>query len=91
MSASVEASGKASECPCHGSTQAGIGAPDGTDVAGRIGSLAEGREVLRQTLISLLPAAVAHEVTTHDDAEALLEALDRDVVSSSDHSCSGHC
>ena len=66
--------------------QAGIGAPDGTDVAGRIGSLAEGREVLRQTLISLLPAVVAHEVTTHDDAEALLEALDRGVVSSSDHS-----
>jgi 2-polyprenyl-3-methyl-5-hydroxy-6-metoxy-1,4-benzoquinol methylase len=65
--------------------QAGIGAPDGTDVSGRIGSLAVSQGVLRQTLLSLLPAAVTHQVATQASIAGMLEALDRDVVRTPDH------
>jgi 2-polyprenyl-3-methyl-5-hydroxy-6-metoxy-1,4-benzoquinol methylase len=61
--------------------QAGVGAPDGTDVAGRLEPLGTGRAVLEQTFRSILPAALAHGVTTGDAAAATLAALDGDAAS----------
>jgi 2-polyprenyl-3-methyl-5-hydroxy-6-metoxy-1,4-benzoquinol methylase len=60
--------------------EAGIGAPDGTDVAGRLDLFAVGRTVLEQTFRSVLPAAIAYGVTTTERAEATLAALDRDAA-----------
>jgi SAM-dependent methyltransferase len=58
--------------------QAGAGAPDGTDVAGRIETFAAGRPMLERTFRSILPAAVAHGITTGQDADATLAEVDRD-------------
>ena len=44
--------------------QAGVGAPDGTDVAGRLEPLATGQRMLSAVYRSILPAALAHGVTT---------------------------
>jgi SAM-dependent methyltransferase len=55
--------------------EAGIGRPDGTDVAGRLEPLARGRSILESTLHSVLPAAIAHGVTSAARAAAILEAL----------------
>jgi SAM-dependent methyltransferase len=60
--------------------QAGTGAPDGTDVAGRIEPLGTGRLMLEGAFRSLLPTAFAHGVTTPDDAAAMLAAIDRDAT-----------
>jgi ubiquinone/menaquinone biosynthesis C-methylase UbiE len=60
--------------------QAGVGVPDGTDVAGRIEPLATGRFLMEGTLRSLLPTALAHGVTTERDAAELLAAIDRDAT-----------
>jgi SAM-dependent methyltransferase len=60
--------------------QAGLGAPDGTDVAGRLEPLATGRAIMEHTFRSILPAAVAHGVTTADRAAGTLAAFDRDVT-----------
>jgi SAM-dependent methyltransferase len=65
--------------------QAGIGAPDGTDVAGRIEPLATGRTIVERSFSSVLPAAVAHGVTTEADAAATLAAIDRDATRFPDH------
>ena len=59
-------------------TQAGIGTPDGTDVAGRIEPLSSGRALLEGTFRSLLPTALAHGITTETAAAATLTAIDRD-------------
>ena len=58
--------------------QAGLGAPDGTDVAGRIEPLATGRTILEGAFRSVLPTAVAHGITTPAAAAATLAAIDRD-------------
>jgi SAM-dependent methyltransferase len=58
--------------------QAGIGDPDGTDVAGRIEPLATAGTYLADTLRSLLPAALAHGVTTADGGAAALDSISRD-------------
>jgi ubiquinone/menaquinone biosynthesis C-methylase UbiE len=58
--------------------QAGIGSPDGTDVAGRIEPLATGRVILERTFRSVLPTALAHGVTTPDRAAETLASIDRD-------------
>ncbi len=58
--------------------QAGVGAPDGTDVAGRIEPLATGRILLEHTFRSLLPAALAHGITTAASAAETLASIDRD-------------
>jgi SAM-dependent methyltransferase len=58
--------------------EAGLGAPDGTDVAGRIEPLATGRRILSATLSSVLPAALARGVTDEADADATLAGLARD-------------
>jgi SAM-dependent methyltransferase len=60
--------------------QAGVGEPDGTDVAGRLEPFATGRVLLASVLRSVLPAALAHGVTTETDAAAILSALDRDAA-----------
>jgi ubiquinone/menaquinone biosynthesis C-methylase UbiE len=60
--------------------QAGIGEPDGTDVAGRIESLASGRMLLESSFRSALPAALAHGITTEADAAASLAAIGRDAI-----------
>jgi 2-polyprenyl-3-methyl-5-hydroxy-6-metoxy-1,4-benzoquinol methylase len=60
--------------------QSGVGAPDGTDVSGRLFDLATSRTMLEQVLRSLLPVALAHRVTTEEEAEAVLEALRQDAV-----------
>jgi SAM-dependent methyltransferase len=60
--------------------QAGIGTPDGTDVAGRIEPLATGRIIMESTFRSLLPTALAHGVTTQERAAAALASIDRDAT-----------
>lgn len=60
--------------------RAGIGPPDGTDVAGRLEPLAAGRVYLQSTLRSALPGALAHGVTTEAKAHAMLAAIDRDAI-----------
>ena len=60
--------------------EAGVGTPDGTDVAGRIEPLATGRVFVESAFRSLLPAALAHGIITHDAADALLSVLDHDAA-----------
>jgi SAM-dependent methyltransferase len=60
--------------------RSGVGDPDGTDVAGRLEPLATGRAILERTFRSILPAALAHGITTEEQAEATLAAFDRDVA-----------
>ena len=55
--------------------QAGVGAPDGTDVAGRLVPLAETQHMLTGVYTSLLPAALAHGITTEAQAATTLESL----------------
>jgi hypothetical protein len=58
--------------------QAGIGDPDGTDVSGRIEPLSSGRALFEHTVRSVLPTALAHGVTTEEDAAATLASIGRD-------------
>jgi len=60
--------------------QAGVGTPDGTDVAGRIEPLATGRKIMEGSFRSVLPTALAHGVTTEADAAATLASIDRDAA-----------
>jgi SAM-dependent methyltransferase len=60
--------------------QAGVGTPDGTDVAGRIEPLATGRKIMESAFSSVLPTALAHGVTTEADAAATLASIDRDAA-----------
>jgi SAM-dependent methyltransferase len=60
--------------------QAGIGDPDGTDVAGRLDTLAAGRELLERVFRSVLPTALAHDITSDAEAAVTLAAFDRDVA-----------
>jgi len=64
--------------------QAGAGAPDGTDVAGRIEPLGTGRHMLESVFRRLLPVALAHGVTTDDAAAAALTAIDHDAIAFAD-------
>jgi hypothetical protein len=61
-------------------TQAGIGYPDGTDVAGRIEPLASGRAFLERTFRNMLPVALAYGITTSAGATELLAMIDRDTA-----------
>src|SRR5215469_493459 len=60
--------------------QAGVGTPDGTDVAGHLVPLAAASVQLEQVVRSVLPTAVAHGLATDEQAEMLLASMDRDVV-----------
>jgi ubiquinone/menaquinone biosynthesis C-methylase UbiE len=59
--------------------QAGVGAPDGTDVAGRLEPLAEAQRFFYGVHGGLLPAAIAHGVSTEADAAAWRARFARDV------------
>jgi SAM-dependent methyltransferase len=58
--------------------EAGVGPPDGTDVAGRMEPLAVGRTYLERTFRSVLPGGVAHGITTDAAASAVLAEFGRD-------------
>jgi SAM-dependent methyltransferase len=60
--------------------QAGIGTPDGTDVAGHIEPLATGRLIMERTFRSVLPMALARGITTEPRAAAALASIDRDAT-----------
>ena len=60
--------------------QAGIGAPGGTDVSGRIEPLGTGHRMLEGVFRSLLPVALAQGVTTEEAAATTLAALDTDAT-----------
>ena len=62
--------------------EAGLGAPDGTDVAGRVEAFAAGRPMLQATFTSVVPAAVAHGVTTEPAAAETTAALQADAAES---------
>ncbi|CCH77433.1 putative Methyltransferase type 11 [Nostocoides japonicum T1-X7] len=64
---------------------AGIGRPDGTDVAGRLDPLATAGRMLEGTFRSLLPAAIAHDLVTESDAEMLLVRLADDMTADPEH------
>jgi ubiquinone/menaquinone biosynthesis C-methylase UbiE len=55
--------------------EAGIGDPDGTDVAGTIGSLKEYGWLVSETYRNLLPRAIQMGLTTETESKALLEKL----------------
>jgi SAM-dependent methyltransferase len=59
---------------------AGVGAPDDTDVAGRLEPFPTGQAMLEHTLRSVLPAAYARGVTCEQHADETLEALRRDAA-----------
>src|SRR2546430_602836 len=61
-------------------TQAGIGYPDGTDVAGRIEPFGTGRAFLERVFRSVLPVALAYGITTSAGATELLATIDRDAA-----------
>jgi SAM-dependent methyltransferase len=58
--------------------QAGIGAPTGTDVSGRLEPLAETHQMLTAVYTSILPAAVARGITTEVQAATMLANFTRD-------------
>jgi hypothetical protein len=58
--------------------ESGVGAPDGTDVAGRLEPLAAGSQMLAAVFRSLHQVAVDHGITTDQQATASLDALARD-------------
>jgi trans-aconitate methyltransferase len=59
-------------------SEAGIGSPDGTEVAGRLDRLAEAALMFDAISRSLLPVAVRHGLITEPDADALLAHLHED-------------
>jgi SAM-dependent methyltransferase len=65
--------------------RAGIGAPDGTDVAGRLEPFKAASGYFTAVYRSLLPAALALELITEERSAALLDALARDAERASDH------
>jgi SAM-dependent methyltransferase len=58
--------------------QAGIGAPDGTDVSGHLEPLVEAHSMFSAAYTSVLPTAFAHGITTEQRAAATLSQLARD-------------
>jgi SAM-dependent methyltransferase len=64
--------------------QAGVGAPDGTDVTGRIEPLGTGSVMFASVFRSLLPVALAHGITTEEAAAATLTAFGRDAAQFAD-------
>jgi SAM-dependent methyltransferase len=66
--------------------QAGVGEADGTDVAGRVEPMATGHTMLEQVFRSVLPVALARDVTDEPHADAALAALHRDAARFPDHS-----
>jgi ubiquinone/menaquinone biosynthesis C-methylase UbiE len=59
--------------------QAAIGAPDGTDVAGRLEPLADSQALLTGAYQSILPTAIAHGITTEQRAAGTLSKVAHDI------------
>jgi ubiquinone/menaquinone biosynthesis C-methylase UbiE len=58
--------------------QAGIGTPDGTDVAGRLEPLADAQTMFTAVFRSVLPTAISNAITTEQRAAASLSAIGHD-------------
>jgi SAM-dependent methyltransferase len=58
--------------------QAGIGAPDGTDVAGRLEPFADAQTMLTRVYAGVLRAAIAYGITTEERAAAWRSQIARD-------------
>ena len=58
--------------------QAGIGAPDGTDVAGRLEPLVDFQRMFTGIMRSVLPTAIAHGITTEQRAAETLSEVAHD-------------
>ncbi len=59
-------------------TQAGIGAPDGTDVSGHLEPLGHAHRMFTAAYASILPTAITHGITTEQHAAATLSQVARD-------------
>lgn len=66
--------------------QAGVGAPDGSEVAGRVEPLATGCAMPEQVFRSVLPVAIARGITDERRAGEALAALRRDAARFPTHS-----
>jgi SAM-dependent methyltransferase len=60
--------------------RAGIGAPDGTDVAGRLEPLANAQGAFAGVFRSVLPTAIAHGITSQKQAASWTAAIAGDAV-----------
>ena len=60
--------------------RAGIGAPDGTDVSGRLEPLVDAQRMLVAVYKGLLPTAIGRGITTEERSAALLSDLADDVA-----------
>jgi trans-aconitate methyltransferase len=65
--------------------RAGLGTPDGTDVAGRLDALRDGGRMVAAVHRSLLPAAVAFGLTTQEEGERWFADFDADMHEHGDH------
>jgi SAM-dependent methyltransferase len=65
--------------------EAGIGAPDGTDVAGRLEPLSAAGPMFAAVYRSLLPAAESLGLTTAEDGARWLEGFERETREHGDH------
>ncbi|GAA4609157.1 SAM-dependent methyltransferase [Actinoplanes octamycinicus] len=70
----------------HIMARAGIGAPDGTDVAGRLIPVAAGTPILESVYRSLLPVAYANDLVTPAEAERSIEILHAETAAHPDRS-----
>jgi ubiquinone/menaquinone biosynthesis C-methylase UbiE len=64
--------------------QAGVGTPDGTDVAGRLEPLGIGGALIERTYRSVLPSAIANGIVSERDGAVALVAFERDVATFAD-------
>ena len=65
--------------------EAGIGAPDGTDVAGRLEPFSAASAMFGAVYRSVLPGALALGLTTEEQSEQWFEDLARDTAESGGH------
>ena len=70
---------------------AGIGSPDGTDVAGRLDRLADAARMFEAVARSLVPVAVRHGLITEPRATILLERLQTDALADPSGRPCGRC
>ena len=66
--------------------EAGIGAPDGTDVTGRLGTMADSAAMLAATFRSIAPLAISQGLTTEAARDAWLSEIDTAARVYGDHS-----
>jgi SAM-dependent methyltransferase len=66
--------------------EAGIGAPEATDVTGRLGTMADSAGMLAATFRSIAPLAIAQGLTTEEKRDAWLSEIDTAARVYGDHS-----